>query len=150
MYVCNIRLELQMEIEQRYVVGCLHCNGMKLPAIVTELVAVYHKDAIAENRVKYWLHEVKLHRSDLSERPNSGRPALEDIDALILQVWETEPCFSVRTIAEFLKIPASKVHLHLTTFLNIKSRDLKWIPHFVDDDLTAKRLYGTRQLLEVL
>jgi hypothetical protein len=34
-----------MEIEQRYVVSHLHPKGMKLPAIVAELAAVYHEDA---------------------------------------------------------------------------------------------------------
>jgi hypothetical protein len=34
MYVYNIRLEVQMEIEQKDVVSCLHHKGMKLPAIV--------------------------------------------------------------------------------------------------------------------
>jgi hypothetical protein len=34
-----------MEMEQRYVVSCLHRKGMKLPAIVAELAAVYHEDA---------------------------------------------------------------------------------------------------------
>jgi hypothetical protein len=53
MYVYNIRLELQMEIEQRAVVKYLNCKGMKLPAIVAELAAVYHEDAFDENRVKY-------------------------------------------------------------------------------------------------
>jgi hypothetical protein len=53
MYIYNTRLEFQMEIEQRYVVSCLHRKGMKLPAIVTELVIIYHKDAFDENRVKY-------------------------------------------------------------------------------------------------
>jgi predicted Zn-dependent protease len=33
-----------MEIEQRYVVGYLHRKGMKLPAIVAELAAVYHHE----------------------------------------------------------------------------------------------------------
>jgi hypothetical protein len=42
-----------MEIEQRYVVRHLHHKGMKLPAIVAELAAVYHEDASNENRVKY-------------------------------------------------------------------------------------------------
>jgi hypothetical protein len=42
-----------MEIEQRYVVSCFHRKGMKLPAIVAELAAVYHKDAFDENKVKY-------------------------------------------------------------------------------------------------
>jgi hypothetical protein len=52
-------------------------------------------------------------------------------------------------IAEFLNIPASTVHLHLTTSLNIKNRHFKWVPHFLDDDLMAKRLEGARQLLDV-
>jgi hypothetical protein len=53
-------------------VSYLHREGMKLPAIVTELAAVYHEDAFDENRAKYWLHEIKLHRSDKSDRPSSG------------------------------------------------------------------------------
>jgi hypothetical protein len=71
MYVYNIRLELQMEIKQKHVVSYFHRKGTKLPAIVAELAAVYHEDAFDENRVKYWLHEIKLHRSDLSDRPSS-------------------------------------------------------------------------------
>jgi hypothetical protein len=43
MYVYNNRLELQMEIEQTYVVSHLHCKGMKLPAIVVERATVYPK-----------------------------------------------------------------------------------------------------------
>jgi transposase len=148
MYFYNIRLELQ--IEQRYVVSYLHCKGMKLPAIVAELAAVQHEDAFGQNRVKYWRHEMKLHGSDLSDRPRSGRASLEDIDARILQVLETEPWSLVQIIAEFLKIPASAVHLHLITSLNMKGRHFKWVPHFLDDYLRAKRLEGARQLLGVL
>jgi hypothetical protein len=72
MFVYNIRLELQMEVEQRYMVSYLHRKGIKLPAIVAELAAVDHKDVFDGNRVKYWLHEIKLHRSDLSDRPSSS------------------------------------------------------------------------------
>jgi hypothetical protein len=63
---------------------------------------------------------------------------------------EAEPWFSVQSIAEFFKIPALTAHLHLTTSLNMKSRHFKWVPHFLDDDLEAKRLDGVRQLLNVL
>jgi hypothetical protein len=98
---------------------------MKLPAILAELAAVYHEAAFGENKVKYWLHEIKFHRSDLSDRPNSGRAPVEDIDARIRPVLEAEPWSSVRTIAEFLKIPASTVYLHLTTSLNMKSLHFK-------------------------
>jgi hypothetical protein len=77
MYVYNIRLELQMEMEQGYVVSYLHRKGMKLPAIVAKLAAVFHEDALDENRVKHLLHEIKLHCSDRSDRPSSGRPLLK-------------------------------------------------------------------------
>jgi hypothetical protein len=84
MYIYNIRGELQIKIQQRYVVSYFHRKGMKLLAIVAELTTVYHKDAFDESRVKYWLHEIKLHRSDLSDRPSSDRPPIEDIDARIV------------------------------------------------------------------
>jgi hypothetical protein len=76
MYVCNIRLELQMEIEQRHVMSSLHRKGMKLPAIIAEIAGVYHKNAFDENRGKYWVHKIKLHRSDLSDRPSSNSASL--------------------------------------------------------------------------
>jgi hypothetical protein len=149
MYVYNIRLELQMEAEQRYVVNYLQRNGMKLPAIVDEPTAVYHKDAFDENRVEYWLHEMKSYRSNLSDRPSSGRPPHEDIDARILQALEAAPWSSVRTIAKFLKSPAWMVHLHLTTSLNKKIRYFNWVLPFLDYDLRANRFEGARQLLDV-
>jgi hypothetical protein len=40
MYVYNMRLELQMEIEQRYVVSDVQPKGMKLLVVVGELAAV--------------------------------------------------------------------------------------------------------------
>jgi hypothetical protein len=91
MQVDNIRLELQMDIDQKYVVSSLHGKRMKLPVIVAELAAVYHEDAFDENRMKYWLHQNKSHCSDLSDRPSSYRPPLENVDARILQVLEAEP-----------------------------------------------------------
>jgi hypothetical protein len=138
-------VELELEVEVKVKADWkLKRKWIKLPTIIAELAAVYRQDTFDENGVKYWLHEIKLHRSDLSDRPSSGRPPLEDIDARILQVLEAEPWSSVRMIAEFLKIPASTVHLYRTTSLNMKNRHFKWIPHFFDDDLRAKRLEFAR------
>jgi hypothetical protein len=104
MYVYDIRLELHMKIEERYVVSYLHHKGIKLSGIVSELAAVYHENIFDENRVKYQLHVINLHGSDLSARPSSGRPSLEDIDARILKVLEAEPGSSIQTSAEFSRI----------------------------------------------
>jgi hypothetical protein len=64
MYVDDVRLELQMEIEQRYLASYLHHRGMKLLAIVAERAVVHHEDTFEENRVKCWLREIRLHCSD--------------------------------------------------------------------------------------
>jgi hypothetical protein len=69
----------------------LQRKGTKLPTTVAKLAAVHQGDTFDENRVKYWLREIKLHHCDLSDRPSSGRLPLEDIDARILQVLEAEP-----------------------------------------------------------
>jgi hypothetical protein len=53
MYASDIRLESQMESEQRHVVSYLHRREMKLPAIVAGLAAVYYEDTFNENRMKY-------------------------------------------------------------------------------------------------
>jgi hypothetical protein len=90
---------------------------MKLPAIVAALAANHQEDAFDD--------EIKLYRSDLSDRPSSGLPPLEDIGARILRALEAELWPSVQTIAEFLNIPTSTVHLHLTTSLNMKSRHFR-------------------------
>jgi hypothetical protein len=78
-----------MEIKQKYMVSYLHRKAMKLPAIVAEPAAVYHEDAFDENRMKHWLHEIELHRSDLSDRVSSGRSPFEDIDARIRQALQS-------------------------------------------------------------
>jgi hypothetical protein len=57
MYLYSIRLEFRTEIEQRYMTSC-H-KGMKLPATAAEPAALNHEYAFEENRVKYWLHEIK-------------------------------------------------------------------------------------------
>jgi hypothetical protein len=71
----------------------------------------------------------------------------EYIDARILQVLEAEPWSSVRTMPEMLNILPSTAHLHLATSLNMKNRHFKWVSHFLNDDLRAKRLEGAGELL---
>jgi hypothetical protein len=101
--------------------------------------------------VTYSLHEIQLHRSDVSKWATElPQMPPEDIDARILQALEAELWSLIQTIAEFLKIPASTVHLHLTTSLNMKNQHFKCVPHFLDDDLRATQLEGDRQLLDVL
>jgi hypothetical protein len=53
-----------------------------------ELAAAYHENAFNENRVKYWLHEIKLHHSDLSDRPKPAEPLLEILMLELYKFWK--------------------------------------------------------------
>jgi hypothetical protein len=53
-------------------------------------------------------------------------------------------------IGEVLNIPVSTVYLYFITSLNMKSRHFKWVPHFSNDDLRAKRSEGPEEPLDLL
>jgi hypothetical protein len=106
MYVYNIRLELQMEIEQRYMVSLFHHKRMKLPVIVAEKVTVCHKDAFDENGVKYWPHEIMFHCSDLSDRPNLADSLLKISMLEFCKFWRLSHGL------RFEQLPSSSRFLH--------------------------------------
>jgi hypothetical protein len=87
----------------------------------------------------------------LSDWSSSDRYPLEDIDARILQILEAEPWSPVRTndrwVLQDSCVDGASPSNH---FSQHKNRHFKWVPYFLDDDLRAKRLEGTRQLLDVL
>jgi hypothetical protein len=72
--------------------------------------------------VKCWLHEIKLHRSDLSDQPSpSWRYRCSN--SASLGSWAMIFGSNDRWVPQ---VPAATVHLHRTTSLNMKSRYFKW------------------------
>jgi hypothetical protein len=71
------------------------------------------RDAYAPPGIKYWLHQIKLGRTDLQTRPVGGRPPLDGIDAEMMPVLWKFAFSSVKMIAGSLNIPASMICTHL-------------------------------------
>ena len=139
-----------MELEQRHIIKFLSRKGLKLRAIVTELSEQYGADAYDEPSIKYWLHQLKLGRKDLSTQHVGGRPPLDDTDTGILSILQRSPFASVRTIGESLGIAPSTVYSRLVETLGFKNYILRWVPHILTAELRQKRVEFARQLLEVL
>lgn len=53
--------------------------------IKEKLIATYQNNAMKLKSKKYWFNEFKCGRSNLNDNPKSGRPPLDDIDAVILK-----------------------------------------------------------------
>jgi hypothetical protein len=91
-----------MELEQRHIIKFVHIKGLKLGGIAQELSSAYGPDLYTPPSIQYWLHEIKLGRTDLGTQHAGGRPALNDIDAEILSLLRKYPFSLVRTIADSL------------------------------------------------
>jgi hypothetical protein len=139
-----------MEVEKRCIIKFLHLKGLKLGDIVVELSILYGEDAYTGSSIQYWLHQLKLGRTDLTTQHVGGRPYLDDTDAEILSVLGISPFSSVRTIAGSLGIPASTVYLHLVEKIGFNNYFLRWVPHMLTQELPQKRVELSRQRLELL
>jgi transposase len=86
-----------MELEQRRIIKFWHLKGLKLQEIATELFSAYIHMARMRARpsIKYWLHQIKLERTDLQTQHIGGRPPLNDADAETLSLLQTLPSSSV-------------------------------------------------------
>jgi len=139
-----------LKVEQRFVISYLRRKKLKMIPILEELQAVYGEDSLKEDDVKYWIHELKLGRTMLTDDYHPGRPLLDDVDARILRRLAREPYSSMRSLSDSLKLPVATVHRHLTKSLNMKNRHFKWVPHLLTEDLKAKRSTEAGKLLKIL
>jgi hypothetical protein len=139
-----------MDLEERHVIKFLHLKGLKLEAIAVELADAYGQDAYTKPSIKYWVHQIKLGRTDLTTQHIGGRPTLDDIDAEILSALRKYPFSSVRTIGDSLGIPASNGYSHVVERSGFKSYLLRWIRHMLTAELRHKRVELSKQLLSVL
>jgi hypothetical protein len=96
-----------MHLEQRHFINFLRIKSLKLEEIAKKLSTTYGLDAYTPPSIKYWLHQIKLGRTDLLTQHAGGRPPLLDIDAEIFLALLKYPFSSVLTIAESLEIPIS-------------------------------------------
>jgi hypothetical protein len=70
-----------MDLEQSHVIQSLSRKGLKLDSIAAELSGMYGQEISERASIKYWLHQLKLGRTDLKTLHVGGRPTLDDIDA---------------------------------------------------------------------
>jgi hypothetical protein len=139
-----------MDLEERHVIKFLHLKGLKLEAIAAELADAYGQDAYTKPSIKYWVHQIKLGRTDLTTQHIGERPTLDVIDAEIVSALRKLAFSSTRTISDSLGIPASTVYSHLVERIGFKNYLLRWIPHMLTADVRQKRVELSKQLFPVL
>ena len=138
-----------MEVEQRAVIFFLKRKGFKLSQIKQELDDVYHQDALDINTIKYWVHQFKLGRSEITNIQSPGRPVLDFIDSKILAALEMEPFHSTYTLSETLSIPRSTINDHLNK-LGFHYYNLRVVPYELTCEMKEERVRKATELLDIL
>jgi hypothetical protein len=87
----ELKSAIPMELEQRHIIKFLHHKGLKLDNVVTELPDMYGQDACAKLSIKYWFHQLRLGRKDLTTQLLGGRTTFDDTNAEILSILRRSP-----------------------------------------------------------
>lgn len=138
------------EIEQRGIIHYYYLKG-KMPAqIHQKLVNVYQCNALKPKTVEYWYHEFKCGRVTIDDKPRSGRPPLDDLDAIILKTLTEYPFSSVSQISDVCGCSYGTAYNRLTEVLGYKNYTLRWVPYSLTNDLKNKRVNGALELKSIL
>lgn len=122
----------------------------KHDTIFPEVLQVYRADADDEPSVKFWTHETKLGREELTDSPEKGKSALAAADAGILHQLRPESFSSMRSLQKAVIIPRATIDRHLTQSLGMETRNLKWVRHVLTDNLreTVHPFSGSVKMLQ--
>jgi hypothetical protein len=101
-----------MDPEQRHMIKFLRIKGLKIGEMAKEISNTYCPDAYTPPSINYWLHQIKLGRTDLRTCHAGGRALLDDIDAEFLLLLRKYPFSSMQTIAESPAILPSTIYSH--------------------------------------
>ena len=138
------------EIEQRGIIHFYYLKRKTPSKIHEKLVGVYKCNALKLKTVEYWYHEFKCGRTNIDDNPRSGRPPLDDLDAIILTTLTKYPFSSVSQISEACGCSYGTIYKHLTEVLGYKNYTLRCVPYSLTNELKTKRINGAKELKSIL
>jgi histone-lysine N-methyltransferase SETMAR len=142
--------DLDLRLEQRYVIKFLYDEGNRPSKIERILKDHYKRDAPSLSTVQYWVRHVKCGRTDLNNIESPGRTPDEGLAHAILRKHEEDPRCSVTDIGHALNIAPATAWHYLRDVLKMKLRNVKWIPHVLTEDQKAKRTEFAQSMLATL
>lgn len=119
-------------------------KGENTTQATKEICAVYGEGALAERTVRKWFAKFRAGDFNVKDQERSGRPSSTDDDQL-KTLLDNNPRYTVRDLAEILKISKTTVHEHLVKLKYVNRYDV-WVPH----NLTEKNLIDRISICDLL
>lgn len=124
----------------RAIIYHLASQGKTAKVIHTELTSQYGQDAPSLSTVKNWRNERKWGRTDLANRPGSGRPPEAITASKIDQAKKlvaADKTISMRSLARELRLHRNTVEILMRDHLGSKRMGANWIPYRLFDNQKA-------------
>ena len=97
--------------------------------------------------VSYTIRSLSWSETKPNTEIHPGRPPNLKIDLLILECLEDDPTLSCREIAKIIRVDYASVRYVLINRLHYKCYNLKWIPHFLNDQIYENCVEYSKQVV---
>uniref|UniRef100_A0A1I8IN35 HTH_48 domain-containing protein n=1 Tax=Macrostomum lignano TaxID=282301 RepID=A0A1I8IN35_9PLAT len=138
---CPGQLFGRLDRTNRHAIFTLWSSGTKLADIHRQLCTAHGDHAVSKMTVSRWVGEFQAGRTDVSDMPRSGRPAIRDSSSLtdrILDLIDEDCCQSIRKMADRLDCPKSTVHECLQKMNHVKL-SARWVPQLLTEVMKLDR-----------
>jgi transposase len=137
-------------MEQRAAIRFFPLKGPNPQQIHSELVSVYHTDAVTLPTVYKWSARFRIGRNELLDDPRSGRPPKNALAAGISAMLEERLFLSCKIIARHFRVAKATCLRILREDLGLRKFYLRWVPHTIDAPQKQNRVTLSGELLEIL
>jgi histone-lysine N-methyltransferase SETMAR len=137
-------------MEQRAVIRFLTLKGQSAKSILSELMEVYHQDALCLTAVKKWRKRFLKGRTSLEDDLRIGRPKKSDLADPLLQLLQETPFISCKCMCCRLKISKTTCLRVLHEDLGMQKFHCRWVPHELLVEQRNDRLVASEHMLEIL
>lgn len=136
--------------KQKAVIEFLMKEGIAAREISDRLKNVYGESALSYPSVRRWIADFKGGRSDIIDKPRSGRPSSAVTEAnkqLVDELIRSNRRITTRDINEVIEVSQGSVH-NIIRDLGYSKVCARWVPRQLTDELKHSRLDVCRQMLQ--
>jgi transposase len=144
--VCTFKILM----EQRAVIHFLTFKGLLASAIPAKLKSVSETDSLALSTVKKWRKRFAEGRTSLNNGPRHRRSITNDLAEAISSMLKERPSLSCKILYRHFHIAKGTCLRILHDALGMKKFHLRWVPHALDRNQSAKRVTLSHRILSVL
>lgn len=145
-------MSVQSREGQRHGIFTLWSIGKTGAEIHAHMSTVHGQEAVSRRTIYRWIEEFEAGRTNVSDRPRSGRPRhpeYEDLADRILDILEEDNRTTIRELADRLHTPRSTVHQCLVS-MDLVKLSARWVPKLLTAELKLQRQQTCQGNLELV